>query len=50
MTHFENALEVHATIGNDEGIAAAKSNIALAKSKYEGGNIEEVLEASQEIV
>jgi hypothetical protein len=49
VTHFENALEVHETIGHVEGIAIAKSIIAVAKSKYEGGNIEEVLEASQEL-
>ena len=49
VTHFENALEVHETIGNVEGIATAKSNRAIAKSKYEGGSNEEVLEASQEV-
>ena len=49
MTHFENALEVHETIGHVEGIAIAKSIIAVAKSKYEGGNIEEVLEASRNV-
>ena len=38
LTHFENALEVHETIGDVEGIATAKANIAIAKSKYEGGN------------
>jgi hypothetical protein len=50
MVHFENQLEVNEVIGDAEGIATAKSNIALAKSKYEGGNNnEEVLKASQEM-
>jgi hypothetical protein len=49
VTHFENALEVHGTICDDEGIATAKANIALAKSKYEGGSNEEVLKASEEL-
>jgi hypothetical protein len=50
VTHFENALEVHETIGNARGVATAKANIALAKSKYEGGNNnEEMLKASQEL-
>ena len=50
MAHFENALEVHETIGDVEGIATAKANIALAKSKYEGdNNNEEVLKACQEL-
>jgi tetratricopeptide (TPR) repeat protein len=50
VVHFEKYLKVCKAIGNDDGIAAAKGNIALAKSKYEGGNnIEEVLKASQEL-
>jgi hypothetical protein len=49
MVHFENQLKVNESIGFIEGIAFAKQNIAIAKSKYEGGNIEEVLEASQEL-
>jgi len=49
VTHFENALEVHETIGHVEGIAIAKANRAIAKSKYEDGSNEEVLEASQEV-
>jgi len=39
LTHFENALIVNEAIGNVESIAAAKTNIALAKSKYEVGNM-----------
>jgi hypothetical protein len=49
VTHFENALEVHVSIGDDEGIAIAKRNRAVATSKYEGGNSEELLEASREL-
>ena len=51
MAHFEKYLAVNEAIGHDEGAANAKANIALAKSKYEGGNNnnEELLRASQEI-
>ena len=51
VVHFEKLLQVFESIGNDEGIAAAKGNIAIAKSKYEGGsnNDEELLKASQEL-
>ena len=49
VVHFENALEVYEAIGDDEGIAMAQANIAIAKSKYEGGNNEEVLKASKEL-
>ena len=50
VAHFENQLEVNEAIGDAEGIAIAKRNIAVAKSKYEGGNNhEEVLKASQEL-
>jgi hypothetical protein len=50
VAHFENALEVNEAIGNAEGIATAKRNIAYAKSKYEGGNNnEELLKASQDV-
>jgi hypothetical protein len=50
VAHFENQLEVFEAIGFADGIALAKSNIALAKSKYEGGNnSEELLKASQEL-
>ena len=51
VVHFENQLEVHKAIGNAEGIATAKGNIAIAKSIYEGGNNNEevLLKASQEL-
>ena len=49
MTHFEEYLEVFEAIGDAEGIAHAKASIAIAKSMYEGGSNEEVLEASQEL-
>jgi hypothetical protein len=49
VTHFENQLEVNKAIGNDQGIANAKANIAYARSKYEGGNNEEVLKAKKEV-
>jgi hypothetical protein len=50
VTHFENQLEVIEAIGDVEGTAIAKANIAIAKSKYEGGNNEEaVLKASQKL-
>jgi hypothetical protein len=49
VAHFENQLEVSKTIGDTVRIATAKSNIALAKSKYEGGNNEEWLRANQEL-
>ena len=50
VVHFEKDLKVSKAIGDDESIAAAKTNIAFAKSKYEGGNNEEaVLKASQEV-
>jgi hypothetical protein len=38
VVHFEKDLKVCKAIGDDEGIAVAKSNIALAKSMYNGGN------------
>jgi hypothetical protein len=49
VTHFKNALEVYKVIGFIDGIATAKRNIAFAKSKYEGGNTEELLNASREL-
>jgi hypothetical protein len=50
VVHFEKDLKVCEAIGDDEGIAVAKSNIALAKSMYEGGNnSEELMEASQDL-
>jgi hypothetical protein len=50
VVHFEKYLKVSKAIGDDDGIATAKSNIATAKSKYEGdNNNEELLKASQEV-
>jgi hypothetical protein len=50
VTHLENQLEVFEAIGDAGGIATAKANIGIAKSKYEGGsNNEELLSASQEM-
>jgi hypothetical protein len=50
VAHFENQLEVNHAIGNDQGIATAKINIAVAKSMYEGGNNnEELVKASREL-
>jgi hypothetical protein len=50
VTHFEKSLQVLEAIGDADGIATAKRNIAVAKSKYEGGNNnEELLKASQEL-
>ena len=49
VVHFEKDLEVSEEIGDVEGIATAKANIAIAKSKYEGGNTEEVLKTSREL-
>jgi hypothetical protein len=49
VAHFENQLEVFEAIGDAEGVANAKRNIALARSKCEGGNNEELLKASQEM-
>jgi len=39
LVHFENQLEAFRAIDNNDGIAAANSNIARAKSKYEGGSM-----------
>jgi hypothetical protein len=47
VAHLEKSLQVFEAIGDTDGIATAKSNIAIAKSKYDGGNTEEVLKASQ---
>jgi hypothetical protein len=50
VTHFENQLAVNKAIGFARGIATAKINIAIAKSKYESGsNNEELLKASREL-
>jgi hypothetical protein len=51
VTHFEKDLKVCEEIGDGEGIAMAQANIAIAKSKYEGGsnNEEELLMTSREL-
>jgi hypothetical protein len=50
MVHFEKELKVCESIGSAKGIAVAKNNIALAKSKYEGGNKnEEILKTPREL-
>ena len=50
VVHFEKDLKVCEAIGDAEGIAAAKANIAYAKSKYEvGNNNEELVKASREV-
>ena len=50
VTHLEKQLKVNEAIGDAEGIANAKANIAIAKSKYEGGrNNEELVKASREL-
>jgi hypothetical protein len=50
VAHFEKDLKVCEAISDTVRIATAKKNIALAKSKYEGGsNNEEVLKTSQEL-
>ena len=50
VVHFEKDLKVCEAIGDADGIAAAKQNIAYAKSMYEGGNNnEELLNASRDL-
>jgi len=50
VVHFENDLKVREAIGDDEGAANAKNNIASAKYMYESGiNEEELLKISQEL-
>jgi hypothetical protein len=50
VVHFENQLKVFEAIGYTDGIVTAKSNIAIAKSKYEvGNNNEELLNASRKL-
>jgi hypothetical protein len=49
VIHYEKNLKVCEAIGDDDGIATAKSNVAAAKSKYDGdNNNEELLKASKE--
>jgi hypothetical protein len=50
VAHFENCVKVFEAIGFARNVANAKSNIAVARSKYEGcNNNEELLRASQEM-
>jgi hypothetical protein len=50
VAHFENQLEVNKAIGDADGVATAKINIAIAKSMYKGGNNnEELMKASREL-
>ena len=50
VVHFNKDLNLCEAIGDVEGIAVAKGSIAAAKSRlFEGGNIEEVLKASEEL-
>jgi hypothetical protein len=49
VVHFEKDLKVCETIGFAQGIANAKINIAIAKSKYAGDNTDELLKVSQEL-
>jgi hypothetical protein len=49
VAHFEKYLKVCEAINHADGIATAKSIIAFSKSKYESGNNEEILRASQEV-
>jgi hypothetical protein len=50
VAHFENQLEVYEAKSFARGVANAKASIAIAKSKYKGGNNnEELMKASQEL-
>jgi hypothetical protein len=50
VAHFENSVKVGEAIGFARGVANAKRNIALARSKYEdGNNNDELLKAYQEL-
>jgi len=50
VVHFEKDLKVCKATGDTDGIAAAKSNIARARSKYESDrNNHELLKASREL-
>ena len=48
VAYFKKYLAVNEAIGDVEGIAIAKRNIAIAKSKYESGS-NEVLKANQDL-
>jgi len=47
--HFENQLKVNEAVGDDEGIAMAQANIAIAKSEFEDGDSEELLKVSRDV-
>ena len=49
VVHFEKYLKVNEANCFAGGVSTAKSNIALAKSKYDSGNNDELLKASQEL-
>lgn len=50
VAYFEKCLAVNKKIGNGQGVATTKSNIADAISMYEGGNDnKELLTASQQL-
>ena len=49
MVYAEKALEAYEAVGDDEGVAAAKTNIAFVKSMFVDGNNEELLKAHQEM-
>jgi hypothetical protein len=50
VTHFEKSLQVFEAVSDADGVATAKRNIAIARSKYDDGNYnEELMRASQEL-
>jgi hypothetical protein len=49
VIHLENQLKVNESIGDVEGIAMAQANIAIAKSKFEDGDSEELLKVSRDV-
>jgi hypothetical protein len=50
VAYFEKDLKVCEAIDDADGVATAKSNTAIAKSKYEdGSNNEELVKTSQEL-
>ena len=49
VVHFENELKVYEAVGDIEGIAGARTNIAAAKSQLEGGCSEGLLKTSREM-
>jgi protein involved in polysaccharide export with SLBB domain len=49
VIHFENQLRVNEAISDAGGIAPSKKHIAVAKTQFERGNIEEILKVSQDV-